>query len=196
MTGTVDNCRGGEPTYKIERGDGEARLRELILYIADKSAGDVHFGAVKLNKALWLSDFLSFRRYGEPITGVEYIRKPRGPVARRLLPIREDMRRNGEIVLREPRLGNHTQVRVIPTREANLEGFSGRDIALVDEVIGLLRKRTARQASDDSHGIAWRLAGEDQPIPYEAIFLSDEGITPYDVTRTRELSRVHGWADR
>ena len=50
----------------------EEKLSELILYISQKCATDPKFGAVKLNKILYLSDFLAFGNWGEPITGVEY----------------------------------------------------------------------------------------------------------------------------
>ncbi len=49
----------------------EAKLVELILYIADKCENDPHFGKTKLNKILFFSDMLYYGFFGNAITGVE-----------------------------------------------------------------------------------------------------------------------------
>ena len=48
--------------------DGEVRLLELILYVAEKCQDDPKFGATKLNKILWWADFLAYAQHGTPIT--------------------------------------------------------------------------------------------------------------------------------
>jgi hypothetical protein len=75
-----------EPTFSFPPDivDGEARLRELILYIAARCERDPRFGATKLNKILLFADFLAYFRRRRPITGVEYMRLPNGPAPRRL----------------------------------------------------------------------------------------------------------------
>src|SRR6266487_3415423 len=47
----------------------DEKLRELILHICIRSEDDEAFGAVKLNKLLFFSDFHAFLRLGKPITG-------------------------------------------------------------------------------------------------------------------------------
>ena len=49
----------------------ERKLKELILYVADRCEADPTFGAIKLNKTLFYADFLAFASTGKPITGVE-----------------------------------------------------------------------------------------------------------------------------
>jgi len=44
------------------------KFRELILYIARKSEDDPKFGAVKLNKILFFSDFAAFRAFGKIVS--------------------------------------------------------------------------------------------------------------------------------
>ena len=44
-------------TYGENDAHSDERLGELILYVADKCADDPRFGATKLNKILWWSDF-------------------------------------------------------------------------------------------------------------------------------------------
>lgn len=182
------------PTYSFPAiVDGEARLRELILYISGRCESDPSFGAVKLNKILMYSDFMAFFRRHRPITGVEYMRLPQGPAPRRLKPIAAEMEQNHEMALRTVRVGKYEQKRVVPLRQPNLGLFTAEDIAIVDEMIQALWGRTAKAVSELSHGIAWKVAGDRELIPYEAVFLSDEELTEYDIARTHELAQRFGW---
>ena len=183
-----------EPTFAVPDAESEVRLRELILYIATECQDDVSFGATKLNKILWWSDFLSFAEYGEPITGIEYQRLRNGPAPRRLLPVRDQMVARGDIVMAEVMgRGGYIEQRLVPLRAATLDVFDSTDIATVDYVIKALRRRTARGVSNLSHGKAWEVASDGDRIPYEAVFLSDAPINRSDVARTRELARQLGW---
>ena len=97
--------------------ESERRFRELLLYICEKSATDPKFGATKLNKILYFSDFLAFARYGKPITGFEYQRERNGPVPKRLVSIRNQM---GVATLeRRPVTGNISiTARLLPSFES------------------------------------------------------------------------------
>ena len=55
-------------TYGEDDARGDERLGELILYVASKCTEDQLFGATKLNKILWRSDFRAYAKHGEPIT--------------------------------------------------------------------------------------------------------------------------------
>lgn len=182
------------PTFRFTDGAGEDRLRELILYVAAECQDDPKFGATKLNKILWWSDFLAYAQRGKPITGVEYMRLGNGPAPRRLVPVRNEMEADGDIALAEVvGRGGYIQKKIVPLRAANLDVFSAADIAVVDDVIDALWGKTAKGVSNLSHGKAWEVASDGQPLPYEAVFLSDDPINRYDVARTRELARQFGW---
>lgn len=45
-----------------------AKFKALMLYAAEKSRGDPRFGAIKLNKILFFSDFLSYGLTGRAVT--------------------------------------------------------------------------------------------------------------------------------
>jgi len=66
----------------------EEKLAELILYVCHKSEADERFGATKLNKILFYSDFAAYRQLGQPITGADYQNLEEGPAPRKLPPIR------------------------------------------------------------------------------------------------------------
>jgi hypothetical protein len=182
-------------TYRVDLPDGQRRLKELVLYIADKCETDERFGATKLNKILFYSDFRSFRKYGRPITGEKYKSLDRGPAPLAMVPVQREMVQSSDIVIRKKSYHGKEQHRVTPLREADIEIFSGRDIAIVDEVIDELWEWNAVQASEKSHGIQWRTSHIGDLIPYESAHLSDEEITGKDVGRTLELSEEFGWHD-
>ena len=171
------------------------KLRELILYIAERSIEDPGFGATKLNKILFFSDFIAYGSYGEPITGARYQRLPRGPAPRELLPIQAELEKANEAIVVEKKRFNFKQKRILPLRDPDLSSFTAEEIALVDEVIDGLRPFNATNISALSHQIAvgWQLAGEGEDIPYESVFISNDPLTPTDVRRGQELAKEHGW---
>lgn len=172
----------------------EEKLGELILYISQKSAVDPKFGSVKLNKILYLSDFLAFGNWGEPITGVPYQHLKEGPAPKRLLPVREELQKRGYLIVKEvPLKSGKTQKRTINLREPDLDKFTGKEIALVDEVIEALWNLDADETSDFSHRfVGWKMTKLKDPIPYGTIFLSDEPLSEAEIIRGRELARELG----
>lgn len=181
--------------FKFAGMGSSNRLRELILYIADKCTSDSTFGATKLNKILYFADFHSYAKRGQPITGTAYMRLDNGPVPKALLPVRNDMEEKGELVVRRDYMygPQYEQHKVIALRNAELDMFTGTDIAIVDSVIEQTWGKTASQVSDESHGIAWRLVNDRQAIPYEAALLSDEPLSDQEIARSLELAALHDW---
>ena len=179
--------------FKFDAEKSDERLKELTLFISDRCCDDPTFGATKLNKILFFSDFSFFEATGKPVTGAEYMKLPHGPVPKRMVPIRKQLESAKHLAIKEVPKGQMTQKRPIALRKANLSLFTADQIACVDWVISQLRDCNATVVSAVSHQRAWRIAEEDASIPYEAAFLSDDGLTDYDINRTRELSTKYGW---
>jgi hypothetical protein len=159
------------------------KFKELILYIAQQSEGDSTFGATKLNKILFFCDFLSYRAYGDPITGQRYFKLPFGPAPRPLVPVVKELIEEGACIKVQRSHFGLPQETIFAKREANLDVFKPREIALADFVLRQLRDNDATQVSDLSHEfIGWQLAGDREDIPYETIFLGD----PRKLTLTEE----------
>jgi len=171
--------------YKLTFGEDSertrARMRELIIYIAEKSRGDMRFGATKLNKILYYSDFLAFREYGQSITGARYMRLEHGPAPTHLKPLREEMLASKDITSEKIPYYTRDLDVVKPLRTANVDLFEKRELILVDAIISELRQFDAHEVSTLSHTRAWTVAGQRESIPYEAIYLSDEGLTEDDI---------------
>jgi hypothetical protein len=171
------------------------KFKELILYISEKCATDPSFGATKLNKILFLADFWFYGQSGEPITGVEYMRLPKGPAPRPLLPIRKEMVEDGELAIQETALTSEmSQKRPVNLRSADLNVFTAPEIEIVDRVIGICSRATATAMSGYTHSWhGWIAARDKETIPYETVFISDEPITPFEMERGRELAKQYGW---
>jgi len=173
--------------------ENERKFRELILYISQKCANDPRFGAVKLNKILYFSDFLSYAHYSESITGMEYFKLQHGPAPRRLVPVREQMKREGDLGIQELPIGSGIERRPVNLRAPDLAVFTAREIALVDAVIELFSSHTGRSVSDLSHKMSgWKAARLEETIPYETVFMSEEPLTETDIARGQEIAVEHG----
>lgn len=170
------------PTTRIDRGNSDERLRELIIYVSEKCQGDTCFGAIMLNKILFFSDFLAYSHYGEPITGVEYRALPNGPAPLRLVQNRKLLIDNGDIELISIPYPRGTQQRVVPIRTHKSSFFTDRELKLVDAVIAQLRGTPADAVSEISHGPSWRSAmASGELIPYETAFVSSGKPTKEDI---------------
>jgi hypothetical protein len=186
-----------EVSTRIDFSDvyDEDKFRELVLYIADKCSDDPDFGATKLNKILFYSEFFSYGRYGKSITKMPYFRLKNGPAPKFLKVISEKMVDDCEIAIQpKPRFG-FTQLRTVPLREADLRKLDAPDVAIVDEVISALCGMNATSVSKYSHlEIGVRMVEEKEEIPYNTVFLSRLPLSEYDIEHGLELAKQYAWA--
>ena len=149
------------------------KLRELILYVAQKSVDDPNWGATKLNKILFEADRLAHIRLGHSITGKAYQKLIGGPAPRALLPVQTNMIATGDIIIEpRPMAGYaHPQRRLIAKRDPR-NVFSAAEKAVIDDAIRILWPLTGKQASDRSHRfLAWRCVDYGETIPFEALLV-------------------------
>ncbi len=165
---------------KLRSFDFDAdRFKELIVYITERCREDPSFGAVKLNKILYYSDFDAYRLLGRPISGATYRRLSEGPAPKELLPAREELITQGRIALKEKSYFNRVQKRLSLTsgEASNPEMFSPDERNVIDEVIRFFWGKSAREVSDYSHREpGWLAAGEREQIPYETAWMNPEPI--------------------
>jgi len=160
------------------------KFRQLILFVAQESEDDPKFGATKLNKILYFSDFKAFGILGEPITGATYQRLERGPAPREMLPMLREMEAEGSIRREERRYFNLLQKRVLPEARPDLSVFSGDELELVRNVIRELRHLNALDVSALSHlEVGWQIADPGAVIPYAMVYISARKPTRADFER-------------
>jgi hypothetical protein len=179
-------------TYEAPHLNVHDRLWNLILYISKLSARDPTYGKTKLAAILYFSDFTSFERYGEPVTGAKYIKLEKGPIPDMWSDLLKEMETSGAILIQTEPYYDYTQQRIVACREAELTQFSGRDIALVHDIMRRVASMSASEISEVSHDIKWKSAKLNEPIPYEASLLSDEPITQEDIDHVQKLIEEYG----
>ena len=147
------------------------KLKESILYIAEQCKDDQEFGATKLNKILFLSDFLAYGAYGQPITGSTYFHLEKGPAPKEMKQAQEELFAEGRAELEERPYFNTIQKRIVPSRGSNTSIFSQKELGLVHDVIVSLRGIGGRKISDWTHNfIPWILTRDREDIPYNTTF--------------------------
>lgn len=175
-----------------ERFDAR-RFEELILLVARRCERDSTFGATKLNKLLFFADFAAYRKLGRSLTGADYQKLEHGPAPKQLLPTREALLERGELFPITRDYFGKEQKRLIAGREPDVSGFSGEEIALVDEIIDRLRDLDAAAVTQLSHAfIGWRAVEYGDVIPYETAKVQPELLTEDDRNATRTL-KVLNW---
>ncbi|HEY7243949.1 MAG TPA: Panacea domain-containing protein [Xanthobacteraceae bacterium] len=179
-------------TYRVNLSGGQQRLKEAILYAAERGQGMVHFGRTKLHKIIWRADFRSFYERHQPVTGRMYQKLEWGPALVEMVPVMQELRRSG--CLQEERRvhGDKEEFRPIATVKAMLRLFSPEDIEFLDESLRHYWDMTGTETSDDSHGIAWKTRNLGDPIPYEASYFNDDSLPQKTLNRLAEIAKSHG----
>ena len=71
--------------------------------------------------------------------------------------------------------------------------FNETDLSFVNAAIQYYWDKTGTEASDESHGAAWRTRKDNDPMPYELAFLSDDALDLPHVMHIEELIYNKGW---
>lgn len=171
------------------------KFKELVVYVASKSAGHERFGDTKLNKLLYFADTLAFQQLGQPLTGARYQRLPQGPAPRALLPLREELKTEGAVRVEQQGVVPRRRTVTIATREADTSVFTEYELSLVDQVIDALADLSAADVSELSREQApgWRLVDDGDDIPYETALISQDPPSSEILTRGHELATQHSW---
>jgi hypothetical protein len=184
----------GHSTNARHFSPNDAKLRELILLIAEWSQADPKFGAIKLNKLLFHVDFSAFLTHEAPITGQEYFKLPQGPAPRRLKGITESMIKKGEFAWQEISYFGRTQKKPIALRPADLSKFTGQEVNLIRQTVEKFWKLSATEISDQSHlFLGWKAVHLKETIPYNTALVSRRAPTEHE--RMRGL-RLQGLAEK
>src|SRR5260370_4200561 len=133
-------------------------------------------------------------KHVEPITAVPYEHLPKGRAPKRLVPVRDKLKSDGHLAIQDVTLKNgREQKRTVNLRDPNLDIFSAKEIALVDQVIGALWELDAEEASEFSHNfVGWKMTKLHDPIPYGTIFISDAPLTEAEILRGQQIARELG----
>ena len=195
-TSKVDNLtRKNKRSYNsvMKKSDSRKRLLELTKYIITRADDDVFLGSVKLNKILFLGDFLYYRERGVSITGQNYVHAKLGPIPEEMSYIKKHYEgKQFTTVLAES--GPYTQKRLAALKNPNLNIFSADMISFIDKIIEVVCSKTritGTYISEYSHDyLGWLNTKMGEKIPYGTIFLeikSKQVANLLDEIRTQQL---------
>jgi hypothetical protein len=150
------------------------KLAELIVFFASESENDRLFGSTKLNKLLFLADFLAFGYLGQPITGARYVHQKRGPTPSpdEFLPIRERLIDTGRLEIVEKETFYGIKKRPVAKSKPDLEKFSKKEIEIAFEALETLKHMGNVDSENWSHKfVGWLSTIEGETIPYSTAYL-------------------------
>ena len=144
------------------------KLVEAVIYLAERSADDPHFGLTKLTKLLYFADAAAYRKHGAPITGATYLHFPHGPYPANWHQLRREMQDAGDVCIDyNHQQGGNRQYWLRPNRAARLESLSAADCAILDEQLAKFAHYNAAGIVEHSqYGLGWLATEDGEPIPY------------------------------
>ena len=152
----------------------EGRLAELIVYFAKYSEKDLFFGSTKLNKLLFVADFLAYGYLGQSITGATYIHQKQGPTPEpsQFLAARETLISTGRLRIQEEDTYSGTRKRPVTDDYPNLHLFDKRELQICEAAIESLKHMNNLEISEWSHGfLGWLYTKEGEEIPYYMAYM-------------------------
>jgi hypothetical protein len=148
---------------------GNAKLAELMLYLAEGSKGDPHFGRTKLAFLLFHCDFGAYATFREPVTGAVYRKQPLGPVADQEPDALHDLEASGAAHVAP------TERWLIPLRPADRAMFDPSELALIDGVITRHHGEPVQLSELEREFAGWRYARTGDAIPYYSVLVRPNG---------------------
>lgn len=173
-----------------------AKMRALILHVAERYADDPSFGSVKLNKVLFHVDFSAYAQLGDSLTRYEYRAQREGPTLYAMLPVLSEMQGDGRISCRRINDWAFPQDRIEALEHPNMTLFSDAERQIIDTSIERLRGMSADEVSDAAHQFpgwvhAWE-RGKGSPIPYESVFWEDAPLEDWEQEEAKDLAAELG----
>lgn len=164
--------------------NNQNKFKSLVHYICWRYADDpAKLGAVKLNKALWLSDLSAYYALGKPITNARYVKREFGPVPKAILPILRELESEGALEIRETPYFGRNKRTFVARQEASADFMSEDEKVIVEDTIKFVcEEHTAKSISNASHDHIWKAAEDGEEIPHFTVFALPDEITDEDRT--------------
>jgi putative zinc finger/helix-turn-helix YgiT family protein len=143
------------------------KLKEIVKYFALR---DEKLYKVKLNKYLFYSDFLHFKKFTVSITGLKYVHIPMGPVPDDYELLFTLLTREESGIVRSYFNfgGDYPAEKFEATEELNSNVLSEEELSTLNTVYSLLNDHNAAEVSEMSHKEeAWKETKQCQTISYE-----------------------------
>lgn len=177
-----------EPYIKFD----EAKFVDTVHYICELFADRVEqLGQVKLHKILYFADMTAYYERGEPLTGVEYQKRPFGPTARFLGKALKQLTTEARLEVSKTTVFGYkkAQFRTLKPLESNR--LSVEDKALIKAVADWAGGLTAVEISELSHDLPWQSVRQGERIDYitAGMLFPQNGPSKSDMEWARAAAR-------
>lgn len=159
------------------------KLKSLVHFIVDECRDNPgQLGAVRLNKALWFTDMLTYQETGTSVTGARYVKRKKGPVPKAILPTLEELQVEGKIMIRD---GTHfyDTRKYISILDPDLSLLSDSDRYTAKAVLNFVCNNTANEISDITHDEVWSAAMDGEEIPLFSTLATGRGAITKDTKK-------------
>lgn len=153
------------------------KLKHVVHFIC-ANCDPEELGNVKLHKALYFADMLTYMATFRPLTGVEYQKQKFGPIAKHLSWAVNELCREGLMRVEKRDYFGFSKVDYVSLQSPQAGKLSNREMSLLQDVIDFVCERSAKEISELSHDAAWHKARLGETIPYDAAF----GLQPISVS--------------
>ncbi len=168
---------GPRPKIKLDA----LKLQSVLLYVLTRVGAQPNMGETALYKLLYFIDFDYYEKFGQSITGMQYRHNHYGPTpGPAFRAMTKALVDRGELKIVETKFYDRPQKRYITGVEANLHALSGQEVCHIDEVLGRLGGKTAKELTDLAHqDMPWLATEPGEVINYQ---LAKYRTTPTAVT--------------
>jgi hypothetical protein len=158
------------------------RFKQLVHYVCSRCADDPSkLGAVKLNKALWLSDLRSYYATGHAITNARYVKRQFGPVPAPIVQVLRELELEHVLDVKTTMFHGRPKKEFIVHRRITGDFLSAAEKKIVDNTIeSVTQDHTAVSISDMSHDHIWHAAKDGEELPHFTAFANPGQITDED----------------
>jgi hypothetical protein len=147
------------------------KFKKLVHYICFISPTPLSLGKTKLNKILWFAEREVYLKYGEPLTGMKFIKMPYGPVPQQMDEALNELQIEKHLLIKDTKWNGRPKVEFIVLDEPSPEVFKPKHLMSVNNaVLAICKNHTAETISKVSHDSIWEMAVLGEEIPLYAAF--------------------------
>lgn len=163
------------------------KFSSLVHYIIATCDDPKRLGSIRLNKILWFSDIMSYRKIGQSITGTQYKKRKHGPVPAHVIKATEELEDSKLISVKHP-TAQFDPREYMSLAEPDTTAFDKQELEIVDLVLrNICDSFSADEISEMTHDDIWKAADDGEDIPLSATLVSEPGDYGPSIV---------GWADK
>ncbi len=151
------------------------KFKALVHFIVHECLNNPEkLGAIRLNKALWYSDVISYKMNGSSITGASYVKRKKGPVPAKILSTLKELENESKILIREPE-AQYDCRKFLCLVKPDTKLLSEDERTLAKTMLERVCGRSANEISEETHDVIWEAASEGEEIPLYATLAAEKG---------------------